>query len=249
MEIVVLKMLFLVGLSVAQMQIGKYVYVPLPLSWDKAQLHCRKYFTDLAAITDQREENRLKNVTTGKVYGMFWIGLYFDNEYWMWSGGGRATDIPWASDQPNDIQHQKGGFVCWSKCNWPGWHNYPSSRQLPSLCINLMVMKTTETWEQALQHCRAKHTDLTSLTSETEQLLVLSKIEHDDDITERVWIGLRFLGDSWLWVDGNPLRYEAWAEGGDQDHLCPVQRRCGAFTKQGVWENWDCQDRLNFICD
>uniref|UniRef100_A0A3Q3E8J8 C-type lectin domain-containing protein n=1 Tax=Labrus bergylta TaxID=56723 RepID=A0A3Q3E8J8_9LABR len=104
----------------------------------------------------------------------------------------------------------------------------------------------SKTWEEALEHCRETHTDLTSLNSETEQRLALSEIQHDH-ITERVWIGLRFFGDRWLWVNGDPLVYEAWPEG-DQEHQCPLRKRCGALTKEGHWENWDCVEKLHFIC-
>nr|XP_046234459.1 dromaiocalcin-1-like [Scatophagus argus] len=118
---------------------------------------------------------------------------------------------------------------------------------MPFFCFNLIVVEHKMTWEEAVMHCRQTHTTLTSLASETEHLLALNKIRHDH-ITKRVWIGLRYLEDRWLWVDGNPLEYWAWPQGGDQDHQCPMQKRCGALTKEGVWEAWDCQDKLNFIC-
>ncbi|XP_035515517.1 secretory phospholipase A2 receptor-like [Morone saxatilis] len=111
----------------------------------------------------------------------------------------------------------------------------------------LLSFVEKKTWEHALLHCSQEHTTLTSLVSETEDLQALRKIQHDD-ITERVWIGLRFLGDRWLWVDGDPLVYENWAEGGEEDYQCPRMKRCGALTKGGQWENWDCEDSLHFIC-
>ncbi|KAI4833367.1 hypothetical protein KUCAC02_016275 [Chaenocephalus aceratus] len=43
------------------------------------------------------------------------------------------------------------------------------------------------------------------------------------------------------------VEYEAWPQG-DQDHQCPIYKRCGALTKEGLWENWDCKEKLNFIC-
>uniref|UniRef100_A0A3Q3MD01 C-type lectin domain-containing protein n=1 Tax=Labrus bergylta TaxID=56723 RepID=A0A3Q3MD01_9LABR len=106
----------------------------------------------------------------------------------------------------------------------------------------LLEIWVKKTWEEALEHCRETHTDLTSLNSETERLLALSEIQHDR-ITERVWIGLRFLGDHWLWVNGDPLVYEAWPEG-DQEHQCPLRKRCGALTKEGHWENWDLKQKF-----
>uniref|UniRef100_A0A3Q3KT97 C-type lectin domain-containing protein n=1 Tax=Labrus bergylta TaxID=56723 RepID=A0A3Q3KT97_9LABR len=128
------------------------------------------------------------------------------------------------------------------------WENglYSSLLDYGFFCFNLMVDEVKKTWEEALEHCRETHTNLTSLNSETERLLALSEIQHDR-ITKRVWIGLRFLGDRWLWVNGDPLVYEAWPEG-DQEHQCPLRKRCGALTKEGHWENWDCEEKLHFIC-
>uniref|UniRef100_A0A3Q3MD20 C-type lectin domain-containing protein n=1 Tax=Labrus bergylta TaxID=56723 RepID=A0A3Q3MD20_9LABR len=113
-------------------------------------------------------------------------------------------------------------------------------------CFNLMVDEVKKTWEEALEHCRETHTDLTNLNSETKRRLALSEIQHNH-ITKRVWIGLRFLGDRWLWLNGDPMVYKAWRNG-DQEHQCPLRKRCGALTKEGHWENWDCEERLNFIC-
>ncbi|XP_051811534.1 asialoglycoprotein receptor 1-like [Acanthochromis polyacanthus] len=108
-------------------------------------------------------------------------------------------------------------------------------------------MEMKMSWEDALSHCREKQTDLLSLLSETDQLLAKTEIQHNN-ATERVWIGLRFLGDRWLWVNGDPLEYEAWSKEEAQDHQCPIWKRCGAFNKDGLWENWDCQEKLNFFC-
>lgn len=102
-------------------------------------------------------------------------------------------------------------------------------------------------WEQALEYCRAKYSELTSLLSETELLLALSEMT-PAHVTERVWIGLRYLGGQWLWVNREPLKYKAWSQKEDVELQCPVKSRCGALNKKGEWENWDCQEKLNFIC-
>lgn len=250
MEIVVFKMLFIVSYSLVtvSLQFGKHVYVRHHQhGWYGAQKHCRDHFIDLSPISTGRVERKLKNATTGQVEGEFWIGLYKDGTQWKWSGGGNATYTQWDDDEPDDNTFEVAGGVCWHHCTqWTRWHNVGPSMHLPFFCFNLIVMKHKKTWYQALQHCRQAHTTLTSLSSETEHLLALSEIQHDH-ITERVWIGLRFLGDRWLWVDGDPLVYQAWPQG-DEDHQCPIWKRCGALTKEGLWESWDCQDELHFIC-
>ncbi|XP_068448335.1 dromaiocalcin-1-like [Clinocottus analis] len=114
-------------------------------------------------------------------------------------------------------------------------------------CIQITVLAEEKSWEEALEHCREHHEDLSSMVSETERLLALREIK-TRHITEPVWIGLRYLGDRWLWVNGDPLQYDAWHERADQDHQCPIWNRCGALNQQGLWENWDCQEKLNFIC-
>ncbi|XP_070684534.1 dromaiocalcin-1-like [Pempheris klunzingeri] len=118
---------------------------------------------------------------------------------------------------------------------------------LPFYCFNSSVVEVKKTWEKALKHCRKTHAKLISLLSETEHWLAQKAIQRVQ-ITERVWFGLRYLSDRWLWVDKHPLVYQAWPRGGDQDHQCPAWKRCGALTKGGLWENRDCQERLHFIC-
>uniref|UniRef100_A0A3P8RTT8 C-type lectin domain-containing protein n=1 Tax=Amphiprion percula TaxID=161767 RepID=A0A3P8RTT8_AMPPE len=100
-------------------------------------------------------------------------------------------------------------------------------------------------WEDAVEHCRESYTDLTSLLSETEIQLAQNHIRRYK-ITEPVWISLRYLGDLWLWVNGDPLVYTAWSP--NRDTRCPVLNPCGALTEEGHWEERDCLEKLKFIC-
>ncbi|XP_028286411.1 snaclec rhinocetin subunit beta-like [Parambassis ranga] len=109
------------------------------------------------------------------------------------------------------------------------------------------VVKERKSWEEALKYCRDHQTDLPSVVSETDRLVAQSEIIRHNDITGQVWIGLRYLGGHWLWVNNDTLEYEAWPEN-NQDQLCPVWNRCGALTKEGQWWAMDCLEKLNFIC-
>ncbi|TKS68884.1 Dromaiocalcin-1 [Collichthys lucidus] len=164
----------------------------------------------------------------------------------MWSGGGNATNISWANGEPNYLEKERSVAICFGCISGDRLYNYPSWFYYPFFCFNLIVVEIEKTWETAFSYCRNKHTAFTSLASETEHLLALRKIQQGH-ITERVWIGLRYLVDRWTWMDGHPSVYRAWDKE-DQDNQCPIWKRCAALTKGGVWESRDCTDKLNFIC-
>lgn len=73
-----------------------------------------------------------------------------------------------------------------------GWFGSSPLRVLPFFCFSTTVMEEKMAWEEALEYCKETHTTLTSLTSETENLLTLKEIQQGT-VTDRVWIGLCFL--------------------------------------------------------
>ncbi|XP_071766614.2 snaclec purpureotin subunit beta-like [Centroberyx gerrardi] len=198
-------------------------------------------------VSSKRDKKKLREA--GAQLEQTWIGLYRDPDDtdWRWSGGGYASYMPWVDGEPNNANEvEYYGSICWS-CEPTGWNDLPESMLQEFFCLSLIVVKEKKTWEEALQHCREQHTDLTSLVSETEVLLAQREI-WEAQTTEHVWTGLRYLADRWLWVNGDPLEYQAWSQGEQQQ--CPAwSQRCGAVSKEGEWESRDCQERLHFICD
>ncbi|XP_051993064.1 snaclec rhodocetin subunit delta-like [Xyrauchen texanus] len=101
-----------------------------------------------------------------------------------------------------------------------------------------------KTWEEALEYCRAHHINLASMASHGIELQ-LTKNEKAESQTDSVWTGLRFLAGEWLWVNRKPL--------GNQVALpeCPTEPfRCGARnSKTDTWENRNCDEKLNFLCN
>ncbi|CAI5679880.1 unnamed protein product [Oreochromis niloticus] len=99
-----------------------------------------------------------------------------------------------------------------------------------------------------MRHCRQSKSSLISLLSAS--VTTLAQMSLYQNTTERVWIGLRYLGDRWLWLYRKGFKmcttvYDARPHG-DKDYQCPLWNRCGA--KGGQWENQKCEERLNFIC-
>uniref|UniRef100_A0A3Q1F8R0 C-type lectin domain-containing protein n=1 Tax=Acanthochromis polyacanthus TaxID=80966 RepID=A0A3Q1F8R0_9TELE len=219
----------------------KHIFIRRKLNWNEAQAYCRQHYTELSFFNSQSDIDKLQNDTGGSInHG--WIGLQRDpnnNTAWMWSGGGYITYENWHSGQPSNSRENKGNIRPDGK-----WNDRIGTNLLHFYCIDVTVEEKMS-WEDALSHCREKQTDLANQLSEAELHLAKVKVKN---ITQRFWIGLRYLADRWLWVNGEPLEHESWSQGGDQDHHCPIQKRCGAIHKEGLWENWDCQDKLHFMC-
>ncbi|TKS68853.1 Aggrecan core protein [Collichthys lucidus] len=223
--------------------IGEHIFFPEQMAWDDAKAFCLQCCTDLSFISSQRQQDKLQSVAEG-IQG--WIGLYRNPQnvtVWKWSGGADITYQNWAKGQPDYYDEMEFNAHILKDGTW----NDVADSTMPFFCINITTEEGEKTWEEALDHCRKHQTDLISLVSETDHILTQKIFQKVN--TERVWIGLRYLGDRWLWVNGDPLVYEAWATEGDQVLQCPILKRCGALTREGLWESWDCQDKLKFICD
>ncbi|TSR51432.1 hypothetical protein Baya_11759 [Bagarius yarrelli] len=61
--------------------------------------------------------------------------------------------------------------------------------------------------------------------------------------TVSVWMGLRFLDGRWFWLNRQSVSIASLPS-------CPVAKyRCGAQNiKTSVWENRDCNEKMNFLC-
>lgn len=235
---------------------GKYVFVGQRMHWDEAQEYCRSEYTDLAPTSTQNDIDFLFEDAYAETRGFFWIGLMRDPEntnQWLWSGGGEVNRTFWTRGEPNNVhgREDKGSF--WG---FRGWNDLPYNFSLTFFCYKVHVMRERKTWEEAVDHCRTHHRDLASVASETELMLIETEVDKSaDEITEHVWIGLRFLVEEWLWVDGQPLEYEAWGLGGQP--WCPEEQRCAALqvtrtsphnTTIKEWTFRSCDDELHFLC-
>uniref|UniRef100_A0A672FTK0 C-type lectin domain-containing protein n=2 Tax=Salarias fasciatus TaxID=181472 RepID=A0A672FTK0_SALFA len=232
-------------------EVGTHHFVSQALRWTDAQTHCRKYYTDLSSVNDQKHTEKILKAAAGQKslnWSTAWIGLYRDPTNatrWKWSGGGYVTHTNWAKGQPNNIGNKQNRGTTYSNGRW---NDAEENVALPFFCIKISVMNyEKKTWEEALEHCREEHSDLISIASETDRLLAQTEMQRND-LTEPVWIGLRFLADQWLWVDGKTMMYKAWPQGGDEDHQCPTWRRCGALTVEGLWGNYNCEEKRYFLC-
>lgn len=242
MEKTLLKMLLVVGVSGV---VGKYAYHRSSKTWSQAQDYCRQHHTDLAPVSVETDQQELIRASDPNAYG--WIGIYRDPSNmtgWKWSGGTYLTYQTWFGGSPTSSFYKHCAYTYKMK-----WYMRNCHSTCPFFCFNVIVVTEEKTWEEALEHCREHHRDLVSLLSENELLLTLKEIRETTQLTtERLWTGLRYLGDRWLWVNRDSLKYQAWRQQGGE-HVCPgLDGLCGAVTMDGWWESWDCDKRLQFIC-
>ncbi|KAJ0062262.1 hypothetical protein NL108_002585 [Boleophthalmus pectinirostris] len=237
---------------------GKYIYVEESMQWDKAQDYCREHYTDLAPVNNEYdvkllfEDDRINNRRS------FWIGLMLNpenQEQWMWSGGGevKANKTFWRPGEPNNRfeAEYRGHFA-----GDAGWNDAQLTNLMPFVCYKVHVVSERKTWEEALDYCREHHHDLASVASETE-LMLMQKELSKSVIADHVWIGLQFLAGDWLWVDKQPLEYEAWGLSGKPG--CPaLNEGCAALevviqsSEETVdvkaWNTHNCDEKFYFMC-
>lgn len=230
---------------------GVNVHVAEKMTWSEAREYCRKYFTDLTSIISKEEGEELilgteANATTNSndnfTFNNSWIGLYKNvHGTWSWSGGNNALFPLW-----KPLQEQGDGHSCVMLIE-KGWQTINCEKKLPFYCFqsSLVLVQVKKTWEEALGHCGSLNMQLVSLISDSalNKALQTSRTA----LTAQVWTGLRYLGDSWLWVDGI-CTGQAGCQGGMP--LCPTPRHhCGVLSAgEQQLDSWDCADKLNFIC-
>lgn len=203
---------------------GKYVYVEERKTWHEARSHCQMFYTDLAPVSSKHDIRRLKRLDYDS-QDFVWIGmerLSTDREKWMWAGGGEVSRFFWAPNQPNNRPSENYGVI-----KDDLMHDSSANFKDPAFCYRVVVVRQRKTWEEALDYCRMHHRDLASVGSKAEMLLIQREL-NKNVTTRRVWIGLHFFSGQWLWVDRQPLHYQAWAE--DNKPACPqVKQVCAAL--------------------
>ncbi|ROL53979.1 Macrophage mannose receptor 1 [Anabarilius grahami] len=203
------------------------------MTWKDAQMCCRKYHDDLSTVN--KEEAQLLSGNTDFTYRLNWIGLYISPNNpgeWIWSGGEVEAIDNWDSGQPDDFEECGGLKQSTSKL-----HDIPCSQMQSFYCMEVVgpiLVHQNKTWDEALDYCRKKYTDLASVSSESIMAEVINNTITSQ--TVYVWTGLRFMAGHWFWLSGDDLQYKSWSPEGELQ--CPARNlRCGALNRdeKTIW--------------
>ncbi|KAK0155581.1 hypothetical protein N1851_002060 [Merluccius polli] len=199
-------------------------------TWDVAQQNCGK-----GALSTVKETNIKDFPQLG------WVGLRRGTDgIWKWTG--EPSDFfGWALRHPKNTDcgalsvatgdllgdqcDHRHGFVCYGD--------------------NLVMVRESKTWEEALQHCRdlSDHFGRYDLLSSQYDHIYTSR-HALQALTNEVWIGLRFLAGEWKWTDGDKLRNKQGLP-----HCAPQWKHCGTRHKyKSTLELKDCMEKRDFIC-
>ncbi|XP_078027455.1 uncharacterized protein LOC117266357 isoform X4 [Epinephelus lanceolatus] len=117
--------------------------------------------------------------------------------------------------------------------NWE--HN-----KLSCYMIHNAIRSERITWEEALENCRGKNSDLAVIHDDKEKK-VISDYSWDSSGTDGYWIGLRVEDKKWKWIDGSDLTKSYWIDP-------PAEGRCAISVKKDRWKSVSCDRKQRWIC-
>ncbi|XP_008314984.1 macrophage mannose receptor 1-like [Cynoglossus semilaevis] len=232
--------------AAAEANIGQHVFIRDNKNWWEAREYCQEKHADLSMVLSEIDQNNLL-AAAGSHDPKGWIGLRrncHNISNWRWLGHRQTlTYTNWAqAPDDSNIKDCRGTMTSNGQ-----WEDRNPDDKLHFYCFSVNVVQPPMTWERALEHCRETATDLGSLVSKEERIQAQNALQRDS-ITDPVWVGLRYLGDRWMWMNSDPMAIEEWTEDTLIKPQCPGKNHCGALTKNRMWVNEDCEMELHFIC-
>ncbi|KAI5612588.1 C-type mannose receptor 2-like, partial [Silurus asotus] len=230
---------FLLLCDMALCQIREYILVAEAKTWGSAQKYCRENYVDLATITTNEENQRLrKNAAASNILDS-WIGLnkiVINSDIWQWSDGESGNFFKWSPDQPDNFNENETCVIMSLK----GWNDVVCTFALPFFCSwrfvlvndemklsivfvlllcgmalcqireNILVSET-KTWDSAQRYCRENYVDLATITTNEENQMLIKSAAASNIFY--FWIGLHRIAldlDIWQWSDGESANFFSW---------------------------------------
>uniref|UniRef100_A0A8D3ATA7 C-type lectin domain-containing protein n=1 Tax=Scophthalmus maximus TaxID=52904 RepID=A0A8D3ATA7_SCOMX len=112
----------------------RFIFIAREMSWPDAQLYCRRQYTDLASITEERENKQIQ-VLTNKT--TVWIGLYRSVTFDVtrdWSDRSESAYRYWDVRQPDNVGG-KQNCTATNLGNAGRWSDEECSTELSFVCF------------------------------------------------------------------------------------------------------------------
>ncbi|XP_041820301.1 macrophage mannose receptor 1-like [Chelmon rostratus] len=217
-----------------------YTLVRDEKDWCQALQYCRKHFSDLVSISN--ETQNLEVIEEGNKTN-FWIGLLHDE--WEWQDKSCSSYRKWDPlfnpDEKCTVQRQSTLYA----------HGCDNTEY--TFCskgfVRIKVIKEKQTWEQAFDYCRTRHTGLLWIEDGKDQQAVEQWLNHTE-VPGPFWIGLRQsrVFGFWIWTSDRAVSYSNWKDG-KQPEL-PLSNHCGVITRDAyTWSDEHCLFPHYFLCE
>lgn len=112
-----------------------------------------------------------------------------------------------------------------------------------------VLMMTQVTWPVAQNYCRVMYSDLATVASATDWL-ILNQIAERKGLATSALVGLYNDIDSWRWsLNELPLKsvsYSKWASNEPNNQF--GKQSCGIIDQNKFWRDAQCTDKRPFIC-
>uniref|UniRef100_A0A8C1AEP8 C-type lectin domain-containing protein n=1 Tax=Cyprinus carpio carpio TaxID=630221 RepID=A0A8C1AEP8_CYPCA len=241
-----------------------YIFIYNRKTWSEARRYCREYYTDLANVRNQTENQRILEKTNG--YGV-WIGLYRNR---VWSNSQNTTYqnwrpyIPGLQAQPDNGNNQYSEYG-YQHCTAVSFRY--SGRWTDEICVSSMpffcysrtctqssctrqyhFVSESKTWTEAQIYCRQNYTDLATIDNMEEMNRLIKTVR--DTYYGSTWIGLYDDMNSWRWsLDNAALGggFKSWYV--QQPVNSYGQSLCVYMSYyQGTWSEVFCHYTFPFVC-
>ncbi|XP_049923850.1 mucin-2-like isoform X32 [Epinephelus moara] len=148
----------------------RFIFVEQEMNWTDAQLYCRKRYTDLASVRDEKENEEIQRLAQNR---SVWIGFYRTRE---WSDKSNSTYQYWKNGQPDNVAGQQNCTVT-DLGNAGLWLDERCGRELVFICYedqDQTLQKSTLSTTTAVTRKKMTPTDEESSGDETSNEEVFS---------------------------------------------------------------------------
>ncbi|KAK0140964.1 Macrophage mannose receptor 1 [Merluccius polli] len=224
----------------------RYHYIDKKMTWQDAQSYCRERHSDLATISNSRDNNRTLKSQTNSAENNVWIGLNNNNTQgaWRWSEDSRDTSFyNWNKGEPrgdgNCVELRPDGF----------WNDVGCYHKLPFICHEPTIYHYIDdkvTWKDAQSYCREHYYDLATISNMADNNIAFKS--QTNSAENDVWIGLIKNQGAWRWSDSSVASFYNWNKdelNGDRKSL---HNDCVEMIKDGRWNGVNCNYEQPFVC-